>query len=66
MLFINKKVNAQNDKEDIQNIINTSKVNKEKVYKLADDDIRIGIGLREEWVQMNLDEVMEIFLKEEA
>jgi len=26
----------------------------------------VGIGVREEWVQMNLDEVMEIFPKEEA
>ncbi|NEW59663.1 hypothetical protein GSY74_00045 [Sulfurovum sp. bin170] len=52
---------AQNDEEDIQNIINTGKVDKEKVYALADDAIRVGVGFREEWVRMNLDEVMEMF-----
>ncbi len=57
---------AQNDEEDIQNIINTGKVSKERVYKLADDAIRVGVGFREEWVRMNLDEVMEMFPKEEA
>jgi len=54
---------AQNDEEDIQNIINTGKVTKERVYALADDAIRVGVGFREEWVRMNLDEVMEMFDK---
>ncbi len=57
---------AQNDEEDIQNIINTGKVNKERVYELADDAIRVGVGFREEWVRMNLDEVMEMFPKEKT
>ncbi len=41
---------AQNNEEDIQNIINTGKVNKERVYELADDAIRVGVGFSEEWV----------------
>lgn len=52
---------AQNDEEDIQNIINTGKVDKKKVYELADDAIRVGVGFREKWIRMNLDEVMEMF-----
>lgn len=54
---------AQNDEEDIQNIINTGKVTKEKVYAPAADAIRVGVGFREDWVRMNLDEVMEMFDK---
>jgi len=55
--------NYHYDEEDIQNIINTGKVRKERVYELADDAIRVGVGFREEWVRMNLDEVMEMFDK---
>ncbi|CAA6805660.1 MAG: Unknown protein [uncultured Sulfurovum sp.] len=49
---------TQNDEEDIQNII---KVDKKKVYERANDAINVGVRFREEWVRMNLDEVMEMF-----
>lgn len=61
-LIISKLVRfAQNDEEDIQNIINTGKVDKELLYELAKDAISVGVGFPKNFVEINLEQTMEMF-----
>lgn len=61
-LIISKLIRfAQNDEEDIQNLINTGKVNKELLYELAQDAISVGVGFQKSYVEINLEQVMEMF-----
>lgn len=63
-LIISKLVRfAQNDEEDIQNIIKTGKVNKELLYELVEDAISVGVGFQKNFVEINLEQVMEMFKK---
>ncbi len=55
---------AQNDEEDIRNIIKTGKVSKTKLYEFATDAINVSVSFNERHVKINLDIVMEIFLDE--
>ncbi len=60
-LIISKLVRfASKDEEDIRDIINTGKVNKEKLYELAKDAISVGVGFQKIFVETNLDIVMDI------
>ena len=52
---------AQNDEEDIANIIKTGKVDKTELYALASDAINVGVGFRKSSVEINLQHVMEMF-----
>ena len=52
---------AQNDEEDIANIINTGKVDKDELYTLATDAINVGVGFQKNFVEINLQHVMEMF-----
>ena len=45
---------AQNDEEDIANIIKTGKVDKDELYALATDAINVGVGFQKNFVQINL------------
>ena len=47
--------------KDIRNIIAKGNVDKEKLYDLADDAIRVGVGFQESFVRLNLEFVMEMF-----
>jgi len=61
-LIISKLIRfAQNDEEDIQNIIKTGKVNKKLLYELAKDAISVGVGFQKNYVEINLEQVMEMF-----
>jgi len=61
-LIISKLIRfAQNDEEDIQNIIKTGKVDKEFLYELAKDAISVGVGFQKNYVEINLEQVMEMF-----
>ena len=61
-LIISKLIRfAQNDEEDIQNIIKTGKVDKELLYELAKDAISVGVGFQNNYVEINLEQVMEMF-----
>ncbi len=61
-LIISKIIRfAENDENDIKNIIEKGNVDKEKLYALADDTIRVGVGFREQNVRNNLAFVMEMF-----
>lgn len=61
-LIISKLVRfAQNDEEDIENIINTGKVDKELLHELAKDAISVGVGFQKNFVEINLEQVMEMF-----
>ncbi len=61
-LIISKLVRfAQNDEEDIQNIINTGKVDKELLRELAKDAINVGVGFQKNFIEINLEQVMEMF-----
>ena len=61
-LIISKLIRfAQNDEEDIQNIIKTGKVDKELLYELAKDAISVGVGFQKNYVEINLEQVMEMF-----
>jgi hypothetical protein len=61
-LIISKLIRfAQNDEEDIQNIIKTGKVDKKLLYELAKDAIRVGVGFQKNHVEINLEQVMEMF-----
>jgi hypothetical protein len=61
-LIISKLIRfAQNDEEDIQNIIKTGKVDKKLLYELAKDAISVGVGFQKNYVEINLEQVMEIF-----
>ncbi len=60
-LIISKLVRfASKDEEDIKDIIKTGKVNKEKLYELAKDAINVGVGFQKNFVEINLDIVMDI------
>ncbi len=60
-LIISKLVRfASKDEEDIKGIIETGKVNKEKLYELAKDAISVGVGFQKSYVEINLDIVMDI------
>jgi len=52
---------AENDERDIRNIIERGNVDKENLYLLADDAIRVGVGFQENYVRLNLEFVMEMF-----
>ena len=52
---------AQNDEEDIVNIIKTGKVNKDELFELATDAINVGVGFQKKFVEINLEHVMEMF-----
>lgn len=52
---------AQNDEEDIENIIKTGKVDKTELYALATDAINVGVGFQKNFVEINLQHVMEMF-----
>ena len=61
-LIISKLIRfAQNDEEDIQNIIKTGKVDKKLLYALAKDAISVGVGFQKNYVEINLEQVMEMF-----
>jgi hypothetical protein len=52
---------AQNDEEDIQNIIATDRVDRGLLCELATDAITVGVGFQKRHVETNLELVMEIF-----
>lgn len=61
-LIISKLIRfAQNDEEDIQNIIKTGKVDQTHLYELAKDAISVGVGFQKNFVEINLKQVMEMF-----
>jgi hypothetical protein len=61
-LIISKLIRfAQNDEEDIRNIIATGRVDKDLLYVLATDAIDVGVGFQRKFVKINLEEVMEMF-----
>jgi len=61
-LIISKLIRfAQNDEEDIRNIIATGKVDETLLYGLATDAINVGVGFQKRFVETNLSEVMEMF-----
>ena len=61
-LIISKLIRfAQNDEEDIRNIIATGKVDKDFLYELATDAINVGVGFQKKFVEINLAQVMEMF-----
>ena len=53
---------AENDENDIRNIIEKGSVDKHKLFELADDTIRVGVGFQEKTVRTNLELVMAMFL----
>lgn len=48
------------DEEDIRDIIEIGKVNKEKLYELAKDAINVGVGFQKKFVETSLDIVIDI------
>ena len=61
-LIISKLIRfAQNDEEDIQNIIKVGNVNKNLLHELAKDAISVGVGFQKNFVEINLEQVMEMF-----
>jgi len=61
-LIISKLIRfAQNDEEDIRNIISTGRVDRELLYALATDAITVGVGFQQRFVETNLAFVMEMF-----
>lgn len=61
-LIISKLIRfAQNDEEDIQNIIKTGKVNKDELFGLATDAINVGVGFQKKAIETNLELVMDMF-----
>jgi len=52
---------AQNDEEDIENIIKTGRVDKDELYALARDAINVGVGFQKNFVEINLQHTMEMF-----
>ena len=46
---------------EIANIIKTGKVDKDELYALATDAINVGVGFQKNFVQINLQHVMEMF-----
>ena len=61
-LIISKLIRfAQNDEEDIRNIIATGKVDKDLLYELTIDAMNVGVGFQKKFVEINLAQVMEMF-----
>ena len=61
-LIISKLIRfAQNDEEDIANIIKTGKVNKDELFDLASDAINVGVGFQKKAIETNLELVMDMF-----
>jgi len=61
-LIITKLVRfAQNDEEDICNIIKTGQVDKKLLKELASDAINVGVGFQKRFVDINLEHVIEMF-----
>ncbi len=61
-LIISKLVRfAQNDEEDIRNIIATGKVDKGLLRELAKDAINVGVGFQKKIVETNLEHILEMF-----
>ena len=61
-LIISKLIRfAQNDEEDIRNIIATGKVDKNLLYELATDAMNVGVGFQKKFVETSLAQVMEMF-----
>lgn len=61
-LIITKLIRfAQNDEEDIINIIKTEKVTKEELFELATDAINVGVGFQKRAIETNLELVMDLF-----
>ena len=52
---------AQNDEEDIANIIKTGRVDKDELFELASDAINVGVGFQKNFVEINLQHTMEMF-----
>ena len=52
---------AQNDEEDIDNIIKTGKVDKDELFELATDAINVGVGFQKKAIETNLGLVMDMF-----
>ena len=52
---------AQNDDEDIQNIIMTGTVDKDELFELASDAINVGVGFQKRAIETNLGLVMDMF-----
>ena len=52
---------AQNDEEDIANIIKTGKINKDELFELATDAINVGVGFQKNFVEINLQHVVGMF-----
>jgi len=60
-LIISKLVRfVSKDEEDIRDIIEIGKVNKEKLYELAKDAINVGVGFQKKFVETSLDIVIDI------
>ena len=61
-LIISKLIRfAQNDEEDINNIIKTGKVDKDELFELATDAINVGVGFQKKAIETNLGLVMDMF-----
>lgn len=61
-MIISKLIHfAQNDDEDIQNIIKTGKVDKDELFELASDAINVGVGFQKRAVETNLGIIIEMF-----
>jgi len=61
-LIISKLIRfAQNDEEDIDNIIKTGKVDKDELFELATDAINVGVGFQKKAIETNLGLVMDMF-----
>ena len=61
-LIISKLIRfAQNDEEDIDNIIKTGKVDKDELFQLATDAINVGVGFQKKAIETNLGLVMDMF-----
>ncbi|GEM_PF-4059276 len=60
---INSKLTrfAQNDEEDIANIIKTGKIDKDELFELATDAINLGVGFQKSFVEINLQHIIEMF-----
>jgi len=61
-LIISKLIRfAQNDEEDIDNIIKTGKVDKDELFELATDAINVGVGFQKKAIETHLGLVMDMF-----
>ncbi len=61
-LVISKLIRfAQNDEEDIGNIIKTGLADRDELFDLATDAINVGVGFQKKSIETNLELVMEMF-----